>query len=263
MNEHPDELLAEYVDGTLAAEDAARAEAHLADCERCRKEVVLAGDARAALGTLPEQSAPAGLDFGVRRRVQSPSRRVWAIAGAAAVAAGVLVAAVLYFGPPQEQAATGGGGEVGEPSVERTDELKGPNADAGAQTAFAQVPQVRTTDEDYTPASLAALGRRLRDQARTALAADFPETARSYFGRNELSTFPGAVRTAVGCALQEVPPRQLLVPFRIERASFEGEPAYVTAFLQGPSHRTPYDRVLIWVVDRRTCSLRYYASQRL
>jgi hypothetical protein len=264
--EHPQELLAEYVDSTLGAEDRARVETHLADCPQCREEVDLAGDGRAAMATLTEEPAPAGLEFAVRRRYRSPSPRVWAMAGAAAAAAGILVAAILYFGPAEEQAATtGAGGQAGE-SLEESDENQGlaPVDKPGAEALAAPgIPRLQTVDTDYTPASLLELGRRLRDRARTAADVGFTASARRYFEQTDLDEFPPPVRAAVACALQEVPPEQLLVPFLVQKASFEGEPAYVTAFLQGPSPDADYDRVLIWVVDQRTCSLRYYASQRL
>jgi hypothetical protein len=186
------------------------------------------------------------------------------MAGAAAAAAGVLVAAILYFGPAEEQAATGGdGGEALTEPERGGGPAAAAEADSQAGTTFAQIPKIQTTDQDYTPQSLAALGRRLRAQSHTALAADFPRTAQRYFEQNDLTSFPPRVRAALTCALREVPPEQLLVPFLAQQASFEGEPAYVTAFLQGPSPSAPYDRVLIWVVDRKTCSLRYFASQRL
>ena len=54
-----------------------------------------------------------------------------------------------------------------------------------------------------------------------------------------------------------------MVPFLIQEARFQGDPVYVAAFLQGPGFDAPYDRMLIWVVHRETCALRYYASHRL
>jgi hypothetical protein len=63
--------------------------------------------------------------------------------------------------------------------------------------------------------------------------------------------------------LEEVPPDQLVVPFVIEGARFDDTPAYVAAFLQGPAPDRRYERVLIWVVDRRSCALLSLASQRL
>jgi hypothetical protein len=63
--------------------------------------------------------------------------------------------------------------------------------------------------------------------------------------------------------IAEVPPEQLVVPIGIEEARFDGRPAYVAAFLQGPAPDERYDRVVIWVVARESCSLLSLATQRL
>src|SRR5947207_6813848 len=58
---HPDELLADYVDGTLTREEFAAVDAHLASCARCRAEVDVASRAARALASLREPRTPAGL----------------------------------------------------------------------------------------------------------------------------------------------------------------------------------------------------------
>ncbi|MGH2723571.1 MAG: anti-sigma factor family protein [Actinomycetota bacterium] len=60
MTDHPDELLAEYADGTLGPDDRARVEAHLEACPSCRQELDLASGARRALRALPELPVPRG-----------------------------------------------------------------------------------------------------------------------------------------------------------------------------------------------------------
>src|SRR5919108_95280 len=50
----PEELRAEFVDGTLGPEDRARVESHLSTCASCREEVSLAGPVREALSGLPD-----------------------------------------------------------------------------------------------------------------------------------------------------------------------------------------------------------------
>ena len=59
---HQHDLLAEYVDGTLAGNDLAAVESHLAACAECRAEVALASRALIAMEVLPELEAPPGLD---------------------------------------------------------------------------------------------------------------------------------------------------------------------------------------------------------
>jgi hypothetical protein len=269
VSEHPDILLAEYVDGTLRGEVRAEVEAHLLGCDRCREEVSLADQARATLLALPEEPAPEGLTFSVRsraRRTASPRTVRWVAAGAAAavvVAGGIVV--YRGFQAPGEEAATGGGGGGQERAPRGGVEEAAPAQDAG-EPVFAARPTVPTyteSERDYTSAALVALGRNVRDRARQALADGLAPTATTFYETFDPQTFIPPIRRAIECSLRQVPPRQLLVPFSIEAASFEGEPAYVTAFLQGPAPDQPYDRVVLWVVARDSCSLRSLAAQRL
>ena len=58
---HPEDRLADYVDGTLDLAERAAVDAHLATCSRCRGEVTAATAARSALVSLPEVAPPAGI----------------------------------------------------------------------------------------------------------------------------------------------------------------------------------------------------------
>jgi hypothetical protein len=259
------------VDGTLPGEARAEVEAHIVGCDRCREEVSLAEEARATLLALPEVSAPEGLTFGVRsraRRTASPRTARWVAAGAAAavlVAGGIIVYGQLR-GPGEEAVTVGGGGAGGEERAPGGDlEEAAPAQDSG-DPLFAARPTVPTyseSDRDYTGAELVALGRNVRDRARQALADGLAPAATTFYETFDAEAFTPPIRAAIDCSLREVPPDQLLVPFSIEAASFEGEPAYVAAFLQGPAPDRPYDRVVLWVVARDSCSLRSLATQRL
>jgi hypothetical protein len=272
MTDHPHDLLAEYVDGALGPEQRASVEAHVASCSSCREEVDLAARARQALADLPDVPAPAGIALGVRRKARRPSRagRWIAATAAAAVLAGagvIVVTRGLVGGGGQ-----GGGGGRGEaPAVpadtpraedqgagEATQESRGLSAAAssGAVVFF-------ESDRDYDPASLARLAPRLRARATESLRAGFAPTTERFFADLELDTVPPRARRAIRCASQGLPPDQPAAPFLIEAARFQGEPVYVAAFLRGPSPQARHDRVLIWVVSRETCTLRYFASQRL
>ena len=106
---HPDALLAEYVDGALAQGERAVVERHLDACERCREEVALARTARSALASVTEAPAPGDLgDAAIaeaRRRAAGapaaapPSGRPgwyrWAGAAAGIAAALLLLTLVL------------------------------------------------------------------------------------------------------------------------------------------------------------------------
>jgi hypothetical protein len=125
------------------------------------------------------------------------------------------------------------------------------------------LPTYLESRRDYEAKDLAPLARQLRDEALDALDQGAQRTAKTFFESFDPAAFTVPVRQAIRCVLTEVPPEQLVVPFRIEAASFEGQPAYVAAFLQGPTPEDAYDRLVIWVVDRETCSLQSLASQVL
>jgi Putative zinc-finger len=277
MNDHPEELLAAYVEGTLGSDERALVDAHLSTCDRCREEVPLAGEARTALVALPELEPPAGVPLAVRRVRRGIPPKAWRYVGTAAAAA--VLAAGAIFGLSKidlgagdaglESSAPEGEGQAPEPQAEGeqafTDAESAPAKGSTALDA-AKAPSLPTyveTRRDYETNDLAPLARKLRDEAHEALDAGAQRTARAFFASFDPADFTVPVRQAIRCVLTEVPPEQLVVPFRIEAASFEGQPAYVAAFLQGPTPEEPYDRLVIWVVDRESCSLQSLASQLL
>jgi hypothetical protein len=141
--------------------------------------------------------------------------------------------------------------------------VKGAVAEEGRLLAEQAAPVITTSTVDYEPKTLAPFARRLRDRAESALAQGFPPTANDYYRRFDASAFDPQTRRAVQCALSDVSPEQAVVPILIEEATFQGSPAYVAGFLQGPAPDQPYDRILIWVADRESCALRSLASQQL
>ncbi|MGH2710938.1 MAG: anti-sigma factor family protein [Actinomycetota bacterium] len=283
MNEHPEELLAEYVDDALSAGERARVEEHLSTCQQCREEVELSTSALAILASVPELEAPPGVALAVRRRErQAPSRVVRLVAtyaaAAALVAAGVVVLGNLGQGDSaapggggdaatgERSEAEGGGGGVGGEDPATSGEVAQDQSDGPAPALAATGPVVPTYEESdrrYRSKDLAPLARKLRDDAQAAIAAGLSPTATSYFDGFDPAAFGPEVEQAIRCVLNEIPPSQLVVPFRIEAASFEGSPAYIAAFLQGPTPDDPYDRIVIWVVHRESCSLLSLATQVL
>lgn len=271
-NVHPDALLAEYAEDALGPEDRARVDAHLSGCERCGREVAMARQARAALADLPELDAPRGLGLAVRREARSGARgsRAWRVvapvaAAAVLVAGGIVVVRSLSNGGDEAPTAVSGqdGGAEGAPAAP---EAASPDAaDAGdTRTLTDQVfPRYSESPADYTRAGLVALARSLRDEARTELGRGLAPSATAFFADFDPSRLPPQLRPIYRCVVAEVPPDQLIVPFTIVAAAFEGEPAYVASFLQGPAPDQAYDRVVIWVVGREDCRLRSLASQRL
>lgn len=275
MNEHPEELLADYVEGSLGSDERVRVDEHLATCERCREEVALATEARAALASLRDLDPPAGISLAVRRKGRSASSRTLRWAGAAAAAAVLVAGGVIAISDVDlgNEGATDAGGDAEEPS--QLSDAPAPATEAGkaadskesdvmtAALAPPVIPVYVESGHGYQPERLASLARRLRDDARAALDAGIARSATEFYAAFEPSAFTPEVRQAIRCVLAEVPPTQLIVPFRIEAATFEGTEAYIAAFLQGPSPEESYDRVVIWVVDREACSLLSLATQVL
>jgi Putative zinc-finger len=274
MKDHPHELLAEYVDGALGPDQRASVETHLSSCRSCSEEVELARHGREALSTLPEVPAPAGIALDIRRRARRPSRAGRWIAAAAAAALAVAGVLVVGRGLVETQGsggegAEGGGGQAApaDPGPDEGSEEQGgggtPEALGARATADASDVVYLVSDRNYDPASLAELAPRLRARATASLRAGFAGTTERFFSDLKLDTVPPKARRAIRCASEGLPPNQPAAPFRIEAARFQGEPVYVAAFLRGPNPQARHDRVLIWVVTRDSCELRYFASQRL
>lgn len=280
MNEHPEELLAAYVEGSLDANERARIETHLRGCDTCREEVELASGAREALASLPQLDPPRGIAFAVRRRARGAPSRAWRIAGTAAAAAVLAAGAIVVFsnidlgsesasqGADSEQAeeqragdSKAGGGGAGLAETGKASDQEG--APALAAAPLPTLPIYVESGRQYESKDLAPLARRLRDDANALVASGLAPTATSFFADFDPSGFSSDVRRAIRCVLTDVPPQQLIVPFRIESATFQDEPAYVAAFLQGPTPEDPYDRLVMWVVHRESCDLISLASQVL
>jgi hypothetical protein len=264
---HPEELLAEYAEGTLDPEERSRVEAHLAACDRCGREVALARNAREALAGLPELEAPAGLGLAVRRHARPGGSRAWRVVAPVAAAA-VLIAGGIVVVRSLTGDEVGGptaGDAEGAPATAPQEEAEGgaEAADGVRQLDASGLPRYRQSSRNYSQAGLVTLARSLRDEARTELGRGLARSATSFFAAFDASALPTRLRGIYRCVVAEVPPDQLIVPFTIEAASFEDEPAYVASFLQGPAPDQPYDRLVIWVVGREDCGLRSLASQRL
>jgi hypothetical protein len=257
---HPDDLLADYVDGTLSGEDLRRVERHLSSCERCRSEVALAGGARTALATLVEPDVPArvgdraideaargagtGTVIGIGGRTTPPAWYRWAIGAAAAAAILIAVLALPRLGnePGAQRAAGSAESAVDRParSADRV-EIEHRNYDAGDVTDLA-LSYRSTTSAPAMPQSSAV----------DATSGQEGAGVQNAFSR-ELTP------DAVSCLSSAVPDAggELV---RLIRARFEGTPAYLGVYLEGPGAGQPADSVHIWVVSVRDCSILTYSS---
>jgi hypothetical protein len=261
-------------------------DAHLDGCPSCRDEVELASRARSALASLPELSVPPntvrpGLQRAGSRRVPSRFRGAvpWAAGFAAAASiAGIVSLAVL---------AGGGGGGHG------LQEAVGVSPEGGAAASETAV-QVQRSSVDYNTDKIRALASSLADRyaERTASAETLtgPGSGTVTGGggggtgggtggadtsgpvpaptTNKLIPASGDQFSAAivpnpeGCIRQGAEARlpKHAEPVKIIAARFQGVPAYIGAFLQDGA--AP-ERLVVWVVNRRDCSIMTYLAQPL
>jgi hypothetical protein len=264
---HPEELLADYVDGSLG--DAARAsvDAHLDGCPRCREEVGLAGAARAALRKLPQVEAPDGVASKALReaadsKAQGPPRyaRLLPIA-AAAVLVGLLAIAIPRLGSdrlaapsaggPSEAAATDGtvSGPAGVGTTEDLERL----ARGGVH--------VQKQPVDYDDEALRALVDGAAAQWRGVA---FPS---SNFG-DAAEAAPSALaaadaRVARKCVFKDVPKEKPAILVQLIDATYQGEPAYLAVVLEGNEAGSPANVAVVWIVRKDDCSVTRFAEHKL
>jgi len=252
---HPEEHLSGYVDGTLATDERAEVDAHLATCATCREEIELATGAVTMLRELPEVPVP----FGTTRPVMaeagkertSRARRSWGgrtqwAAGLAAAAAlvAVVVVALPRLGREARTESAGGGGVAAAPT-------RAPSMEAALSGA---VPLEIQPNADFDAMKL----ERLADSSALRAGSD---TALAQPSVKDLS---GA--QAEGAAACLAKPGGLTSEDRLVRliqATFQGRPAYVGVYLESPSAGQPADRIVIWVVARQNCSILSFSSKRL
>lgn len=259
---HPEDLLPDYVDGTLADAQRAVVDAHLRGCATCREEVGLSRAALTAMGSLEEVPVPFGVTGPVlaeagrrfeRRRKVAWERLQWS-AGLAAAAALILVV-VLNLGGDEEMpipaaqgpAATGatGAGAAEAADMQRfaagfegLERQQGVNYDQEGVRAVARDSATALEDAAAPGAEMAAPST----QATLSFAA--PGRAISCLRRS-------------GAPVGD--PRDSLI--RLIEAEFDGRPAYIAAFLESPGADQPPDKIAIWVVSTDDCTFLSGATQ--
>jgi hypothetical protein len=240
---HPYDLLADLVDGTLDEETLAEVQAHLRTCASCREDLAYATAGRAAARSLPQESPPADLherivrEAGGGRGRAAPAWYRWA--GAAAAAAVVLVIALALP-------------DVGDDAdVQRAgDAATTEDAAGGAATADDVVVSVEDTDYDEAELRELSLGA---DQRATLSA---PAAAEADVGRANSNTATRCVERA----LDERPVGQLA---RLIQARFLGRDAYIALYLESPGAGQAADLATVVVAATDDCSFLTLASARL
>lgn len=251
---HPEDLLAEYVDGALADDQRAVVDAHLATCARCREEVEAAGRAVSALAALPEEPVPLGVTAPVvaeaerSRRTSARQRPAWERfqwAGGLAAAAALLLVAVVLLPQLTGRSADDGAAEGGS--------ARAPTAEAGdaALGATAETVQLEVLDRDLDDEDLRRLARDAAEAApapperEAAATLEPPSAAISCFAENEITIDDGDVLV------------------RALEATYLDRPAYIGVFHEGPGGGEPPEKIVVWVVSSPDCTFLTALSQRI
>jgi hypothetical protein len=274
---HPTELLAAFVDGTVAEGERAALTQHLQTCEQCRGEVTLARAARDALAALPEVPAPAGLAQSVTTRTSAPrqwnqraSRVVWAAAAAAMVAIVAWVgirAANNVSAPTVTNAASAPlaheqGTPDPEPGIFDTDG----NYDAGELAALT-VQAARQGNKGKaleSPISSSGNDQTANSQATKAPAAGIvPSPSPAPSGSHK--DFFGSTQTGSAATVGSGKSAKCFNTVgafdkggelqRVVDAKYEGTPAYIGVFFEPPPEGGALDRAVTWVVAKKACDL--------
>jgi hypothetical protein len=257
---HPEEHLSGYVEGTLATDERADVDAHLATCATCREEAELATRAVTMLRELPEVPVPFGVTSPVMAQAgkerRSRRHRAWGTSWggrtqwtAGLAAAAVLVAVVVVALPRLGREAQQDLRTAGAPEASASGGVPGREA-----ALSGAVPLELQPNADFDAIKL----ERLADSS--ALRAGSDSTLA------QPSVKDASAAQAEGAAACLANPGGLTAQDRLVRliqARFQGRPAYVGVYLESPSAGQPADRVVIWVVARPDCSILSFSSKRL
>lgn len=258
---HPEDLLADYVGGTLDERERAAVDAHLPGCARCSAEVRQAEAARAALSELEDVPVPFGVTGPVlaeagrrfeRRRGAAWGRFQWA-AGLAAAAAFVVVVALNVNGDDAQNAA----------APERTTAVAGGTGAAGAEAATPGVIPFagleRQTDVNYDEAGIRAVATEAADAV--VAAEDAPGTQSAL--ASTVQDSKERTSLARGCVDQSGVrgPNDVLI--RLIEARFEGTPAFIGVYSEGPGAGQTPDHIVVFVIAKNDCRILSTASQRI
>jgi hypothetical protein len=257
---HPEDLLADYVGGTLDERERAAVDAHLPGCARCSAEVRQAEAARAALSELEDVPVPFGVTGPVlaeagrrfERRGVAWGRVQWA-AGLAAAAAFVVVVTLNVGGEDAQNAA----------APERTTAVAGETGAAGAEAATPGVIPFagleRQTDVNYDEAGIRAVAT---EAAGAVVAAeDAPGTQAAF--ASTVQDSKERTSLARDCVDQSGVrgPNDVLI--RLIEAQFEGTPAFIGVYSEGPGAGQTPDHIVVFVIAKDDCGILSTASQRI
>ena len=258
--DHPEQLLAGYADGTLSDVERAEVEAHLSTCGRCRDESALAARAIAELQTIRQEPVPLGVMSPVREEIarraaqhrpRGLSERV-VLAAVGAVAA-VFVALLATTVLPNLGASSGGVTSAGGAAEAAS---PAPRASGTRAPAPSKV-VLQTQSTNYDDAALAALAEQTASGASTARFSSGTALA------DAAASAPTTLSGPLSCVARgaEVEPQDRLV--RLIRAKYHGTPAYIAVFVTTPPSGQQTHTVLVWVVGTQNCDFLQFTSKRI
>jgi hypothetical protein len=232
-SEHPYELLADLVDGTLDEGNLAGVQAHLEACATCRDDVAHATAGREAARSLPQATAPADLH---QRIVAAAGGRGHGAPGWyrwAGVAAAAAVVVAITFALPN----------VGNGGNERPagDSMAAAQEDAAVVASTDDV-AMSVEDTNYTEGALQQLASDSRSDALSSGQESAPRTT---------IADPAAAVRCVDRAFQNKTTGRLT---RLIQTRFEGRAAYIAVYLEGSGADQQPDLVAVWVAARDDCS---------
>jgi predicted anti-sigma-YlaC factor YlaD len=257
---HPEELMAGYVDGALSQSERMIVDEHLAGCALCRGEVALAISARSRLDALAEQPAPAEIAAAVREalaqnppvkttgsRMPARYRLMTAVAAAAVVA--LLVVMLPHLGGSNRSTSQLAAGDNKSTS---TRQGSAPQVPAGGPTLEIQ-------SLDYTTATASRL-----TQVALVPAPNFSPAIASSGGYASDVVLGSAAesRSALLClqkAFAPIPGD----PVRLIQATFQGQPAFIGVFTEGPGAGLPSDTVTVRVASMSSCTVLTFTSSKI
>ena len=240
---HPYELLADLLDGTLDEGDLAGVQAHLDSCATCRQDVAAATEGERAARSLPVEDPPTDLHQRVVRAGGGPGTTAqgtprwyrWAgVAAAAAVVGGIAIALP----------------HVGDGSNDGVAPLAGESVGLAEDASGSEDVAVSQEDRNYDAEGLEALARS---------AGNTPGPMAASTAGAEAARATDAVR-CVSRAFESQPSGRLT---RLIRARFEGEEAYIAVYLAGPGAGEPPDTAEVWAASSKDCTVLSFASARI
>jgi hypothetical protein len=242
---HPHDLLADLVDGTLDVERRAGVEAHLRTCEGCRADLAAATTGRDAARSLGVVPAPPNLHDRVAAAAGGGGGgRGWYRWAGAAAAAAVVVAIALALPNVGDESDTAGGASA----ARAESALQGPAAAADAGDGGASV-ALEKEGRNYDRRDLEDLAEHGPSVSATAQPA-------------ALSAKDGSA--AVRCVERSMGTTRLTGRLvRLIDARFEGTPAYIAVYLEGPGADQPPDTSAVYVASKGDCRFLSTAAAKL